>query len=137
MRISDWSSDVCSSDLYRAAARRTDPCARRCGQHPDFGVGAQARNDGTGPWRDNLSLPDNRRSIEACGAGLPQGCRQAFLLRRITSRASSTGFFLRLTLTSWQGAKAEISHEERFYGATLRPSSAYERSEEPTSEIQS
>src|SRR3546814_4783284 len=31
MRISDWSSDVCSSDLRRADAGKPDPAPRNCG----------------------------------------------------------------------------------------------------------
>src|SRR3546814_13869997 len=31
MRISDWSSDVCSSDLW-CSSPRASPAARRCGQ---------------------------------------------------------------------------------------------------------
>src|SRR3546814_17439882 len=30
MRISDWSSDVCSSDLWEGSARRPPSCKSRC-----------------------------------------------------------------------------------------------------------
>src|SRR3546814_15320418 len=39
MRISDWSSDVCSSDLHRAAAPDPDAVARRR-RHGPPGLGA-------------------------------------------------------------------------------------------------
>src|SRR3546814_16016394 len=52
MRISDWSSDVCSSDLLAAAQRRHDPgdgVAVADDQHRAGGVGAaQAFGDGLG-----------------------------------------------------------------------------------------
>src|SRR3546814_1326496 len=49
MRISDWSSDVCSSDLgQRNVAERANAAARDARRriHHDIAVGAQRRNGG-------------------------------------------------------------------------------------------
>src|SRR3546814_4655406 len=70
MRISDWSSDVCSSDLWEAAARggtgrpirRCDP--GRCAQSPRSGLPAQHAT------RAGEREPGNRRlAIEAFETG--------------------------------------------------------------------
>src|SRR3546814_1607567 len=48
MRISDWSSDVCSSDLYHCACDRADPdprAARRRGPGHDPGGNLHQRGD--------------------------------------------------------------------------------------------
>src|SRR3546814_6110148 len=59
MRISDWSSDVCSSDLARGL-RRTHPVERR--RHP------AAARDGVGiggrPLEADDSAPDARRQFD-------------------------------------------------------------------------
>src|SRR3546814_14238305 len=49
MRISDWSSDVCSSDLPpQAEARRPPPVRRRIARRNDFGGGDDGRASGIG-----------------------------------------------------------------------------------------
>src|SRR3546814_6606100 len=81
MRISDWSSDVCSSDLPLAATAGADPqehllrrrrrsvhlfvARRRGGEHPALRKGF-SRRDGDPP-RTELSLdaPDPRRRLGA------------------------------------------------------------------------
>src|SRR3546814_11990492 len=44
MRISDWSSDVCSSDLAPEAARRTHRPAERLGGRLGVGLGREGRD---------------------------------------------------------------------------------------------
>src|SRR3546814_1750621 len=74
MRISDWSSDVCSSDLARIVNPRTDddPNPNGAERRPDRGTARPARRprlDGGGgarasrPWRGLLSRHAARRRL--------------------------------------------------------------------------
>src|SRR3546814_19035592 len=55
MRISDWSSDVCSSDLARVSA--DNPLARG---KADFAFAMSDWDEGIEPWR--LNVPTNSQS---------------------------------------------------------------------------
>src|SRR3546814_6534570 len=62
MRISDWSSDVCSSDLHPAAAQGEEKPERRLRQTPEKEPAGQGRDDQgdadqAGPSQDAPSLP--------------------------------------------------------------------------------
>src|SRR3546814_17417338 len=57
MRISDWSSDVCSSDLRRGGRRRSRP---RRAQH----LPHSRESGGTGLFRHRPASPRGRRSEE-------------------------------------------------------------------------
>src|SRR3546814_9307451 len=66
MRISDWSSDVCSSDLFRVAGvagREVELAIVNCGAsaYPDGWPGYKARYSED---RDNWLLADTGRSAE-------------------------------------------------------------------------
>src|SRR3546814_11527200 len=61
MRISDWSSDVCSSDLIPRAARKPDPC-----QVARDGVGG-ARRIGDEQHEPPLAAPRDQPPL---GAGI-------------------------------------------------------------------
>src|SRR3546814_13535226 len=63
MRISDWSSDVCSSDLYAVAGARTEHDDRRGGDRGGAWAGDPR------PGRDRVG--DRRGAAGACRAG---GC---------------------------------------------------------------
>src|SRR3546814_16366874 len=54
MRISDWSSDVCSSDLERPAA---PPAASKARAAPSSMAESEAEPDGTFPMTDVLRAP--------------------------------------------------------------------------------
>src|SRR3546814_20107101 len=69
MRISDWSSDVCSSDLHR---------------HP-------GEDDGAGTGRPVVPLPDHGGGIEVGGANLHQGCEANVLLRGLRENRTVPG----------------------------------------------
>src|SRR3546814_3251349 len=62
MRISDWSSDVCSSDLARNRRRETTDCGNTLARHADRGEIAA----GDGRWR---------LFAAACDLTLQQGTR--------------------------------------------------------------
>src|SRR3546814_14381838 len=49
MRISDWSSDVCSSDLSAAALRRSLCLQSRPWHRPGYAAGARGPDDGADP----------------------------------------------------------------------------------------
>src|SRR3546814_15341896 len=49
MRISDWSSDVCSSDLSLGGVEFLRPCRRRCVATCGAGVGARCTAGSRGP----------------------------------------------------------------------------------------
>src|SRR3546814_9501810 len=67
MRISDWSSDVCSSDLNPAigrGARRKDPCGDHHHRHrPDARIWRHFRRIST-PYPDRFRSFDRIRRIE-------------------------------------------------------------------------
>src|SRR3546814_12200366 len=63
MRISDWSSDVCSSDLARNRRRETTDCGNTLARHADRGEIAA----GDGRWRQFAA---------ACDQTLQQGQRR-------------------------------------------------------------
>src|SRR3546814_7193796 len=63
MRISDWSSDVCSSDLARNRRRETTDCGNTLARHADRGEIAA----GDGRWRQFAA---------ACDQTLQQGTRR-------------------------------------------------------------
>src|SRR3546814_5913035 len=103
MRISDWSSDVCSSDLVRARTGRDLVHARDRGVRDD-------RADGAGDERDRVrhALHDPRgrmvhrvQHVRARAAQAP-GCRALLVdvpqLR--SARAALGAVFLRLSLRS-------------------------------------
>src|SRR3546814_2706852 len=74
MRISDWSSDVCSSDLRQGPPHRQPPspsgarccwaCAPVSGRNPPWAVGQRA----------------HVRLRKSCGGSLPAACRCAMRL---------------------------------------------------------
>src|SRR3546814_5747907 len=60
MRISDWSSDVCSSDLHTGQRL----CRRRFQQRDADGGGGRRRVDGhAGPWHDEVPADDHHQQI--------------------------------------------------------------------------
>src|SRR3546814_16962002 len=64
MRISDWSSDVCSSDLSRSASDRTSPNGRAGypaspSNYPSASSSSTCRCDGC-PHRPQLPIPGGR-----------------------------------------------------------------------------
>src|SRR3546814_4960819 len=63
MRISDWSSDVCSSDIARNRRRETTDCGNTLARHADRGEIAA----GDGRWRQFAA---------ACDQTLQQGTRR-------------------------------------------------------------
>src|SRR3546814_13026249 len=91
MRISDWSSDVCSSDLGRAAPRRHDQAARPDARHAhpasDLPAGAstsdallQAGDDGAA----------SRAGSRDAYAGTPKRARAHTAKRNTGMRQSDT-----------------------------------------------
>src|SRR3546814_3123458 len=75
MRISDWSSDVCSSDLHRAQAARGDAVAGH-GAHdrrPTRRAGARDRGRVMNPASATASLPsaDDQGNATATAANAP------------------------------------------------------------------
>src|SRR3546814_17836223 len=56
MRISDWSSDVCSSDLHRQHPLRRHPLQRQCGGGRDGGRQLPAEPGGAGNEAERRGL---------------------------------------------------------------------------------
>src|SRR3546814_9472833 len=118
MRISDWSSDVCSSDLVDLRAR----------------VGAADHDEGSAPLPRDAPAADNLGRIVVCRAGIGDRrlmavvvdfderdrCARARALQQCMERPAITG------LGRFAGEHATVV-------AKNRP----ERSEEHTSELQS
>src|SRR3546814_5647704 len=78
MRISDWSSDVCSSDLTLNAARVLDATARLLGaSHDELAALALSAEPGAGgvvlvPWFEGErtpNLPNARASVSGLSLG--------------------------------------------------------------------
>src|SRR3546814_7805598 len=74
MRISDWSSDVCSSDLPQAEDQRDDAAARRAGadRHPDVLprlAQSQAADGRRILWLHTLTVPDRNLRDDVRGHG--------------------------------------------------------------------
>src|SRR3546814_10335214 len=81
MRISDWSSDVCSSDLLEGHERHPGVAARTEGQHVEAGEGHHILDGGVfhellgdragellGPrqrsgWRQEIGIDQDRKSV--------------------------------------------------------------------------
>src|SRR3546814_10686867 len=112
MRISDWSSDVCSSDLCAAPLRVLVRRLRRCGGVPEGQVQDQRQRH-----RLLLALQERRKSRAF-----------ALLLQERPWRESQAGPGLPLSPGDARN-RATPSHEWR--------RRAGNRSEEPTSELQS
>src|SRR3546814_9422523 len=89
MRISDWSSDVCSSDLRGRSARRTashGPDIEGCRDNPDLG-----RNIGR-----------NEPAAGSCAAERSDGCNKAArLCRRGLVGAGPGGLLARSPARRW------------------------------------
>src|SRR3546814_9225251 len=81
MRISDWSSDVCSSDLLQAQLAPVD--AGAVGDHPRDGAeaGGDARRGGVGIG--GQAVPEHRR-VELVGlaVGIDEGARKEGMQQR-------------------------------------------------------
>src|SRR3546814_3888855 len=69
MRISDWSSDVCSSDLHEVI-RRVGGCAALDRARQDRGRAVTGYIRGSAPedGRDRRACADERRSGQSCGS---------------------------------------------------------------------
>src|SRR3546814_10479486 len=110
MRISDWSSDVCSSDLGGPAAVRT-PVAAPCRDPPSRSTPAEAQADGAGagvrrlgtagarPRPGHARLPHGHRRARARGKDLARqparaGDRSRRLLTRHALRLCSLDTFV-------------------------------------------
>src|SRR3546814_5575106 len=65
MRISDWSSDVCSSDLSEPAGRNRSRRAQRHGRYgyPDRLPDAQRRQARRGGAPGEVARPEDRKSV--------------------------------------------------------------------------
>src|SRR3546814_5100159 len=91
MRISDWSSDVCSSDLSRSPARGKDSRREtKAGLQPAFCASS---------FCDRLASARRRSSaatICRLGSRASQAWRNAGLRKRSFRSASKEGFFRRL-----------------------------------------
>src|SRR3546814_8231171 len=113
MRISDWSSDVCSSDLYRGVERRPGR---------DAGNVSIYRHDHGWAWL--IPLADGDMSVGAV-------CYPEYLKTR---KGDSEGFLLR-TLDTIPEVKRRMEGAQRV--APVHVTGNYARSEEHTSELQS
>src|SRR3546814_7830133 len=114
MRISDWSSDVCSSDLIVA------PCARRSPAWANWATGTSTRRR-SGAVRPHWNLRDRKRRIRGVlhpPAGVPSPC------------GGGSGIFLEVSIMSTIACDTPHS-------ALDEPAWQAVRSEEHTSELQS
>src|SRR3546814_3673810 len=124
MRISDWSSDVCSSDLfYRLhdiAARGADLFALVVHRHGEFG----RQHDVLAPGAQNLAHLDLGAALVAVGIGSVEQ-RNPEIERLVDHLARGFEIQTHLEIVA---AKADFRHQQ---------ARGNERSEEPTSELQS
>src|SRR3546814_8725851 len=70
MRISDWSSDVCSSDLFREFAAGKSPIAIACDLNAEGVAGPSGK-----PWRDTSIRGNARRGLGIINNELYVGVR--------------------------------------------------------------
>src|SRR3546814_9756440 len=130
MRISDWSSDVCSSDLAWSPHQPVDPLRRRQSQHRDAGAGARATRARRRKRTPRLrgGRPDAGRSgAGAAGGGLP-------------GMTSASTWFQRYLLPGFVFQAAVIAGgyaTGRELVEFFLPAGPWGRSEEHTSELQS
>src|SRR3546814_20253306 len=97
MRISDWSSDVCSSDLRCVAqppairvGGRSEARALSQGRPPaDLAAAGLSRPDGRG-WRESRHA-DRRRDLEGCTGYPSAGEYRLFRSRRLRSEERRVG----------------------------------------------
>src|SRR3546814_10526620 len=90
MRISDWSSDVCSSDLACGSAARA-----ALQLHLQLGVQQFPAGSGAGVLEPGPVVPVARMSCRCVGGGLGRGARDLLLprlrLRHLRRAAGSVG----------------------------------------------
>src|SRR3546814_817687 len=137
MRISDWSSDVCSSDLHAGAARpaalrvaRSRTCAR-CAR--DLRAPGFARS--TSPPADRSTLRIDRRDRSETRAAV---CRRGF--QRLVAARQSAPAVLRLAGSFHERARSSRSLVSGALAAAQARShllSECTRSDEQTYELQS
>src|SRR3546814_6833481 len=89
MRISDWSSDVCSSDLFPAPDASSPGRSAACGSaaraalqlHLQLGVQQFPAGSGAGVLEPGPVVPVARMSCRCVGGGLGRGARDLLLPR--------------------------------------------------------
>src|SRR3546814_20696087 len=85
MRISDWSSDVCSSDLGRSSRLR--PCGRES---------ARRRGSASAPSRESACRPTVPRCPQRGGGTFPCPLAFALLVGRVTGEEARRREFAQL-----------------------------------------
>src|SRR3546814_2021380 len=99
MRISDWSSDVCSSDLHGyAAVLRPGQVEDR--QQVDIADRAQVERSDDEPFERLIGGENEKREGKAEYAVRPVGCERACLLVRLPGRRRQRTIAQRLELRS-------------------------------------
>src|SRR3546814_7279418 len=128
MRISDWSSDVCSSDLRPARRHQPGPRSRGCGWHraPD----ARAIAGDYDSRGNRLGAAPRLRARQATATGR-QGREEILALVRLYRTKPQRSWCRPRDRTSAPGPPVHRSGMER---AALQPA---RRSEEHTSELPS
>src|SRR3546814_3351874 len=144
MRISDWSSDVCSSDLFVAADRTAAAGVEATGSGQGFGLLADDGADlGTAGQHEALSLFDRMVSRTAGGAGEKE---QVFAAEARSGRQREQQARALVRVERIVGGVAACRHRQAakleralpFAGVRLLVDDLVgERSEEHTSELQS
>src|SRR3546814_1139024 len=94
MRISDWSSDVCSSDLVGGVERQVDAAGPQHRQVEQQGLGRFLDLRGNAVSRLDTAIDEQAR--EAAGTGLEIGIAHAPAGGRLEHRAGAAGREVRL-----------------------------------------
>src|SRR3546814_3459628 len=118
MRISDWSSDVCSSDLVDRIGQHLQPRGAKAGHRPRHVPGRGHQQPGP-----PVALPDQRR-------------RQAGVLRRV-ARLGLEAHPRRIDALLREEARGDLGFVPAARIEPAREAGHDERSEEHTSELQS
>src|SRR3546814_1661194 len=69
MRISDWSSDVCSSDLPSSVCQRSSPVSETIGSISGSGagrLGLQSRHETREPWTRSEERRVGKECVSTC-----------------------------------------------------------------------
>src|SRR3546814_5593585 len=101
MRISDWSSDVCSSDLFAGEEQEASPFGRDGGDRrrgaleprlPRYGVDERAREKpGAAAARRAVGPVDGHEQLSGTLTGVEGDVVEAVALRRLDAREPAVG----------------------------------------------